>query len=137
MSYIENKNTENTCILQVFFVIIIVNKLTNIFTVKIMKNNNFGKYLNKCRGNVSLQQLANFCGCTKSYLWDIEQGNTKPPQNYKRLNDIANALNLTGVERNKLFDLAKAEGDIPVDVKMIINKNPELIEKIRNNYKEL
>lgn len=99
-----------------------------------MKNNDFGKYLNKCRGKVSLQQLANFCGCSKPYLWDIEQGNTKPPQNYKRLNDIANGLNLHGKARDKLFDLAaKAVEDIPLDVKEIINSNSEWIEKIRNS----
>lgn len=97
-----------------------------------MKNNDFGKYLNKCRGNVSLQQLADFCGCTKPYLWDIEHGNTKPPQNYKRLDDIATALNLTGEARNKLFDLAKAEDDVPADIKMIINNNPGLIKIIRD-----
>ena len=55
--------------MQVFFVITFVNKLTNIFTEKTMKNNDFGKYLNKCRGKVSLQQLADFCGCSKPYLW--------------------------------------------------------------------
>lgn len=99
-----------------------------------MKNNDFGKYLNKCRGKVSLQQLADFCGCSKPYLWDIEQGNTKPPQNYKRLNDIANGLNLHGKARDKLFDLAaKAVEDIPLDIKEIINSNPEWIQKIRNS----
>lgn len=102
-----------------------------------MKNNDFGKYLNKCRGKVSLQQLANFCGCTKPYLWDIEQGNTKPPQNYKRLNDMALALNLSGKEKEKFFDLAaKAVNDIPLDIKEIINNNPEWIERIRNDYKD-
>jgi len=97
-----------------------------------VKNNDFGKYLKKCRGKTSLQQLANFCDCSKPYLWDIEQGNTKPPQNYKRLDDIANALNLHGKERDKLFDLAaKTVQDIPLDIKEIINNNPEWIEKIR------
>ena len=108
--------------------------LTNVFTEKMMKNNDFGKYLNKCRGQVSLQQLANFCGCSKPYLWDIEQGNTKPPQNYKRLNDIAECLKLNKEQRNKLFDLAaKAVEDIPLDIKEIINSNPGWIQKIRNS----
>ncbi len=98
-----------------------------------MKNNDFGKYLNKCRGKTSLQKIANFCGCSKPYLWDIEQGNTKPPQNYKRLNDIANFLDLTDKQRSKLFDLARDGDDIPLDVKEKIKQNPEWIEKIRNN----
>lgn len=98
-----------------------------------MKNNEFGKYLNKCRGTTSLQKLADFCGCSKPYLWDIEQGNTKPPQNYKRLNDIAEFLQLTGDKRDRLFDLAKDNDDIPMDVKEIIKNNPEWIKRIRNS----
>ena len=99
-----------------------------------MKNNKFGEYLRECRGKTSLQQLADFCDCTKSYLWDIEQGNTKPPQNYKRLNDIANCLNLQDKDRNKLFDLAAmAVEDVPLDIKEIIKNNPEWINKIRCN----
>ncbi len=99
-----------------------------------MKTNKFGKYLKECRGtSTSLQKLADFCGCSKPYLWDIEQGNTKPPQNYKRLNDIAECLGLTDIQRNKLFDLARDNDDIPLDVKEIIRQNPEWIERIRNN----
>ena len=97
-----------------------------------MKNNAFGKYLNKCRGKTSLQKLADFCDCSKPYLWDIEQGNTKPPQNYQRLNDIAECLNLSDQQRRKLFDLACDKDDIPLDVKEIIRKNPKWINKIRD-----
>lgn len=102
-----------------------------------MKNKGFGQYLRECREKkMSLQNLADILECSKPYLWDIEQGNTKPPQNYKRLNDIALALELSGKARNKLFDLAKSEDDIPADVKMIINQNPNLIEQIRCSGKE-
>ena len=99
-----------------------------------MKNKRFGQYLRECREKkMSLQSLADMIHCSKPYLWDIEQGNTKPPQNYKRLNDIALALELTGKAKDKLFDLAKSEEDIPADVKMIINSNPNLINIIRNS----
>ena len=80
-----------------------------------------------------MQKLADFCGCSKPYLWDIEQGNTNRPQNYKRLNDIAECLELDDKQRSKLFDLARDNNDIPLDVKEIIKQNPEWIEKIRNN----
>lgn len=100
-----------------------------------MKNKGFGKYLRECREPImSLQDLADILDCSKPYLWDIEKGNTKPPQNYKRLADIANALKLEGKPREKLFDLAaKAVEDIPLDIKEIIKSNPEWIEKIRNS----
>ena len=100
-----------------------------------MKNKRFGKYLRECREPImSLQDLADILDCSKPYLWDIEKGNTKPPQNYKRLADIANALKLEGKAREKLFDLAaNAVEDIPLDIKEIINSNPEWIEKIRNS----
>lgn len=102
-----------------------------------MKSNKFGKYLKACRGtSTSLQKLADFCGCSKPYLWDIEQGNTKPPQNYKRLNDIAECLKLSSEERQKLFDLACDKNDIPLDVKEIIKNNPEWIQKIRSERGE-
>lgn len=74
-----------------------------------------------------------FLNCSKPYLWDIEKGNTKPPQNYKRLDNIANAWKLEGKARENLFDLAKAEDDIPADIKMIINNNPSLIKMIRES----
>lgn len=102
-----------------------------------MENREFGQYLRECReGKMSLQDLAKILKCSKPYLWDIEKGNTNPPQTYKRLNDIANALELDGRSREKLFDLAKSEDDIPADVKMIINQNPNLIEQIRCSGKE-
>lgn len=99
-----------------------------------MKNKGFGKYLRECREPImSLQDLADILDCSKPYLWDIEKGNTKPPQNYKKLADIANALKLEGKAREKLFDLAKADDDIPADIKMIINSNPSLIKMIRES----
>ena len=99
-----------------------------------MKNKGFGQYLRKCREPImSLQDLANLLECSKPYLWDLEKGNTKPPQNFKRLDDIAKALNLKVEKREKLFDLAKAEDDIPADIKMIIIKHPYLIKKIRES----
>ena len=99
-----------------------------------MKNKGFGKYLRDCREPImSLQDLADIFDWSKHYLWDIEKGNTKPPQTYKRLDDIANALKLKGKARDKLFDLAKADDDIPADIKMIINSNPSLIKMIRES----
>jgi len=102
-----------------------------------MENREFGQYLRECReGKMSLQDLAKILKCSKPYLWDIEKGNTNPPQTYKRLDDIANALGLVGESREKLFDLAKAKDDIPADIKMIINGNPNLIDMIRKNEME-
>ena len=97
-----------------------------------MKKSKFGLYLRQCREPMmSLQELADILGCSKPYLWDIEQGNTKPPQRYDRLDSISNALRLNIKQREKLFDLASSEDDIPLDVKKIIKENPEIIDELR------
>ena len=112
----------------------IVNMLTNEHTEKNMKENKFGSFLRECRGKLSLQKLANMIGCSKPYLWDIEKGNTKPPQKYNKLNDIANALNLDADKRNKLFDLASDNDDVPADIKLIIKNNKGIVKMLRNDY---
>ena len=99
-----------------------------------MKENEFGSFLRECRGKLSLQKLANMIGCSKPYLWDIEKGNTKPPQKYNKLNDIANALNLDADKRNKLFDLASDNDDVPADIKLIIKNNKGIVKMLRNDY---
>lgn len=98
-----------------------------------MSKSKFGMYLRQCRESLmSLQELADILGCSKPYLWDIEQGNTKPPQRYDRLDKISEALNLNRKQREKLFDLASSKDDIPLDVKKIIKDNPEIIKELRD-----
>ena len=64
-----------------------------------MKNKGFGKYLRECREPImSLQDFADILDCSKPYLWDIEKGNIKPPQNYKRLADIANRYGSSSIQ---------------------------------------
>lgn len=96
-----------------------------------MKNKEFGDYLNRCRGSTSIQHLADIYGCTRVYMWDIIHGNVNPPQNYEKVEKIANELNLTDKEKNELFNRTALKNDIPIDVKDIILKNPKIIEKIR------
>ena len=100
-----------------------------------MSNKSFGKFLRECRGNLSLQKLADKIGCSKPYLWDIEQGNTRPPQKYNKLNNIANALQLEGYDRDKLFDLATDSDDIPADIKVIIKNNNDIVKRLRQDFK--
>lgn len=64
-------------------------------------------------------------------MWDIIHGNVNPPQNYEKVEKIANELNLTDKEKNELFNRTALKNDIPIDVKDIILKNPKIIEKIR------
>ena len=99
-----------------------------------MNNNEFGTFLKECRGKLSLQKLANILGFSKSYLWDIEKGNTKPPQKYNKLNDIAKALNLNMNKRNQLFDLASDNDDVPADIKLIIKNNKSIVKMLRKDY---
>ena len=99
-----------------------------------MNNNEFGTFLKECRGKLSLQKLANILGCSKSYLWDIEKGNTKPPPKYNKLNDIAKALNLNMNKRNQLFDLASDNDDVPADIKLIIKNNKSIVKMLRKDY---
>lgn len=99
-----------------------------------MKNNEFGSFLRECRGSLSLQKLADLIGCSKPYLWDIEKGNASPPQKYNKLNDIANALKLDTLRRNKLFDLASGNDDVPADVKLIIKNNEGIVKMLRKDY---
>ena len=101
-----------------------------------MKNRHFGEYLNKCRGSTSLQKLADIYGCTRSYMWDIVHGNVNPPQDYEKLISIAKELNLNQKQTYQLFDKAALDGDIPVDIKMILVNNKEMIEKIRKQQEK-
>lgn len=96
-----------------------------------MKNKEFGDYLNNCRGSTTIQHLAEVYGCTRVYMWDIIHGNVNPPQNYEKVAKIANELNLTNKQRNKLFDKTALTNDIPIDIKQIILNNPSLIDEIR------
>lgn len=96
-----------------------------------MKNKEFGQYLDKHRGSTSIQHLADIYGCTKVYMWDILKGNVNPPQNYYKVLQIANELNLNEEERNVLFNKTALTNDIPIDIKHIILENPQIINEIR------
>lgn len=96
-----------------------------------MKNKEFGDFLNNCRGSTTIQHLAEIYGCTRVYMWDIIHGNVNPPQNYEKVEKIANYLNLTNKQRNELYNKTALTNDIPIDIKQIILKNPSLIDEIR------
>ena len=99
-----------------------------------MKIKSFGEYFKEYRGATSLQKIADLLHVSKPYLWDIEKGNNKPPQKYEMLIKMAEVLKLDSKEKYIFFDSAKQENDIPLDVKQIINLNPQIIEELRNKY---
>jgi transcriptional regulator with XRE-family HTH domain len=100
-----------------------------------MRKNKFGEYFNKCRtaSGLSLQDVADFLHLSKPYIWGIEQGNNKPPQRYDILNNLAIKFNLKDEQRDKLFDLATEENDLPADIKLILLQDKTLQKQIREN----
>lgn len=96
------------------------------------KSKDFGTYLNECRNEkMTIQQLADIYGCSKVYMWDVLKGNVNPPQNFEKVERIINELQLNNKERCNLYDKTALPNDIPIDIKEIILKNPELKNKIR------
>lgn len=95
------------------------------------RNKEFGEFLDRCRGSTTIQHLADIYGCTKVYMWDILRGNVNPPQDFVKVEKIAEELKLNSEQKNKLFDKTALLNDIPIDVKQIILNNPSLIDEIR------
>lgn len=86
----------------------------------------------KARG-ISLRCFARQLGKTPTYLSDIENGFSKPPDRALLAEMIA-ALELPNgaEERELLYDLAAAErDDIPADVKALLYENPAFIPLLR------
>jgi len=80
----------------------------------------------------SLQAIANQVAVSKPYIYDIEKGNNKPPADYRKLNQWANALSLTPEEREQLFDLAAANRDlIPSDIVNAVSSDINIKKVIR------
>lgn len=95
------------------------------------KNKEFGAYLEQCRGSVTIQHLADIYGCTRVYMWDILHGNVNPPQDFYKVENIANELKLHSSQKNNLYDKTALKNDIPIDIKQIIIDNPNLIRDLR------
>ncbi len=95
------------------------------------KNKEFGEYLEQCRGSTTIQHLADIYGCTRVYMWDILHGNVNPPQDFYKVENIANELKLHNSQKNKLYDKTALKNDIPIDIKQIIIDNPNLIVDLR------
>lgn len=87
---------------------------------------NFGVFVCERRKNagITLRALAAQIGIAPAYMSDIEKGRRYPP-NKEKLYQIAQILELTKDETNKMFDLAGEERENTV--------SPDLSEYIMNN----
>lgn len=86
---------------------------------------------------LSYNKIATALEVSKPYIYDIEQGNNKPPLDYSKLNAWAEVLELTRANsRNKLFDLS-VEGRkmVPPDITKAILENPKIKAAIRSVIK--
>ena len=97
---------------------------------------NFGKFLQIKRKekNMSLQSLAEKLHYTKQYIYYIEKGQNRPFQNFKKLKQLSNALELSKEDEYELFTLACDKDSIPADIVYILINNKELYKKIREKF---
>jgi transcriptional regulator with XRE-family HTH domain len=88
----------------------------------------FGKFIETKRKalNKTLRGLAADLGIAPAYMSDIEKGHRYPPDKDK-LEKMAELLNLSEEEKNKMFDLAAGEKDNSV--------SPDLPEYIMGTEK--
>jgi transcriptional regulator with XRE-family HTH domain len=96
----------------------------------------FGKYvkLKREKNNLSLQKIADIVEVSKTYIFDIERGNNKPPHEYRMLNRWANELKLKRKEREKFFDHAvEGQDEVPADIRNAILENDK-IKKVLRKY---
>lgn len=99
-------------------------------------NISFGQFLKKLRNEAEItqQQLAVFCDCSKQYISDIERGNNKPPDN-ELLEKLSECLRLNDKQKESLRDYAaQARSDIASDIKQILINNPNEIKRLRRIY---
>ena len=113
-------------------------KLVSYQTYKegIMRNREFGEFIESHRKSVSLQKLADAYGCSRAYMWDIVHGNVSPPQDYEKLLKMADVMNLTEKQKYEFYDKATLKNDIPPDIKQILINKHEIIKTIRENNKK-
>ena len=88
----------------------------------------FGKFIETKRKalNKTLRGLAAYLDIAPAYMSDIEKGHRYPPDKDK-LEKMAELLNLSEEEKNKMFDLAAGEKDNSV--------SPDLPEYIMGTEK--
>ncbi|WP_100330386.1 helix-turn-helix domain-containing protein [Bacillus xiapuensis] len=86
----------------------------------------FGEYVKEKRleKGINLRKLAEILDIVPAYMSDIEKGRRYPPDKEK-IYKIAEALSLTEIETNKLFDLAALAKENTV--------SPDLPEYIMGN----
>ena len=97
----------------------------------------FGQILRKLRSEarVTQEELAEFSGCTKQYISDIERGRNPAPVNTSLLDKFSKCLKIDDKQWPNLMDYAAmARNDIALDVKIILLANPTEIERLRRDY---
>lgn len=93
----------------------------------------FGTLLRQLREEKSLRQVdvANAIGVSTVYICDIEKDRRNPP-GYKKLQLIAEKLELTEEKTAELFDLAgRARGEVAPDIIAYLVANPAVQASIR------
>lgn len=70
----------------------------------------------------------------KPYFYDIVSGRVNPPPHEVQFK-VVQLLGINKDEKEKFFDLAaNVRGDLPADVKKIIEDNPLIVKEIRKEY---
>ncbi len=102
----------------------------------------FGEFITVKRkqANIQLRDFAAMLSLSAGYLSQIERG-TRPAPTYENQLKLAQALGLTGEERDLFFDLAaktRLRSVIPLDIAEYIVQDPEvqsfLRQAIRRGY---
>ncbi len=98
-----------------------------------MSNESFSEFLVKKKNEMqfSNSKLAKLANMSAVYLGEIIKNRKKPPDKEIQY-ALADALQLTGMERINLFNLAaKERREIPIDVYDYLLESEELIDIIR------
>nr|WP_320146312.1 hypothetical protein [uncultured Anaeromusa sp.] len=104
-----------------------------------MKQENFSEFLIKKRDSIPLNnsQLAKKAGITSVYLGEIIKKKKCPPDK-KTQYALADALQICGEERRKLFDLAAEErNEVPADVYDYLKNHKHLIKELRRRMEKI